>query len=66
MCDGTASEEKLLRQERDVIGDGQEGEDRLIGIDWGNQEGGEVRGGLLGIQVWAEKEKSQTCVLALK
>lgn len=53
MRDRTASDERLLCEKRGISLQSEECQDRLVRIDWGNEEGREIRGCLWRVQVRA-------------
>lgn len=46
MRDRSSSVEGLLCQQWDIIGNGEQGQNRLVGMNWGNKKGCEVGDGL--------------------
>lgn len=58
MRNGAARREELLREERNVPRNREKGEDRLIRVYGGDEERGEIRGRLRGMQVRARLEIS--------
>lgn len=49
--DGAARRKELSREKRDVAGDGEQGKDGLVRIDWGAEQCCEIGGRLRRVQV---------------
>jgi hypothetical protein len=59
---GTPCGKELLGEERNVTGDGEQGKDGLVRVDWGYEERCKIRSGLRGVQVGTRTQSATTRV----